>query len=93
MILDLLPLRRNRAADLPGKWGYCRDCPFCAQFRIGLGAVVWSALSIQVQSTVELYWLLVGNVAYYAVGILLAYRLRDNRASVNMFALSLFCKK
>jgi polyferredoxin len=34
----------------------------------------------QAQSVIELYWLVVGNVLYYAVGIVLAYGLQDNRA-------------
>ena len=80
MILDLLPFKRNPRGRLPGKWGYLRYAHFALS--LGLVLALWFGLHyrIQVQSTVELYWLLVGNVAYYAVGILLAYRLRDNRA-------------
>lgn len=45
-------------------------------------ALLWWGLGYRVeeQSLTELYWLLGGNLLYYAIGIALAYALKDNRA-------------
>jgi polyferredoxin len=80
MVLDLLPYKRNKGARLAGKWGYLRYAHF--GLSLGLVLTLWFGMHYQIQGQrmAELYWLLVGNVAYYAIGILLAYKLRDNRA-------------
>ena len=80
MILDLLPYKRNKGGRLASKWGYLRYAHF--GLSLGLVLTLWFGLHYQIQGQklAELYWLLVGNVAYYAIGILLAYKLQDNRA-------------
>jgi ferredoxin-type protein NapH len=80
MVLDLLPFKRNKRGRLAGKWGYLRYAHFALS--LGLALALWFGLNYRIQdrSMAELYWLLVGNVAYYAIGILLAYTLQDNRA-------------
>jgi polyferredoxin len=80
MILDLLPFKWNKQGRAAGKWGYLRY----AHFGLSLGLVLglWWGLNYRGQpaSMTELYWLLGGNILYYAVGIVLAYALKDNRA-------------
>ena len=80
MVLDLLPYKRNKQGRLPGKWGYLRYLHFALS--LGLVLALWLVLNYrpQQQSMTELYFLLGGNVLYYAVGIVLAYVLHDNRA-------------
>ena len=80
MVLDLLPYKRNKGGRLAGKWGYLRYAHF--GLSLGLVLMLWFGLHYQIQGQglAELSWLLVGNMAYYAIGILLAYKLRDNRA-------------
>lgn len=80
MVLDLLPYRRNRRGRLADKWGSLRYIHFA--LGLGLVAALWWGLNyrVQEQSLTELYWLLGGNILYYAFGIALAYVLQDNRA-------------
>ncbi len=80
MILDLLPYRRNKQGRLGKKWGYLRYIHF--GLSLGVVLVLWLGLGYRVdkQSMTELYWLLGGNVFYYASSITLAYLLKDNRA-------------
>ena len=80
MVLDLLPYKHNKRGRLQGKWDYLRYIHFALS--LGLAIVLWWGLDyrIQEQSLAELYWLLGGNILYYAVGIALAYALQDNRA-------------
>lgn len=80
MILDLLPYKRNKRGRLKGKWDYLRYLHF--GLSLGLVLFLWWGLdyTVQEQSLTELYWLLGGNIIYYAIGIALAYALRDNRA-------------
>jgi len=80
MILDLLPYRRNKAGRASSKWGYLRYAHFVLS--LGLVLVLWWGFYYrpQEQSLTELYWLLGGNLLYYAIGIVLAFSLKDNRA-------------
>jgi len=80
MVLDLLPYKRNKRGRLAGKWGYLRYVHLA--FSLGLALALWWGMNyrVQEQSLTELYWLLGGNILYYAVGIALAYALQDNRA-------------
>lgn len=80
MVLDLLPYKRNKQARLGGVWSCLRYAHFVLS--LGLVLVLWLGLKYrpQAESMTELYWLLGGNVLYYAVGIVLAYALQDNRA-------------
>jgi ferredoxin-type protein NapH len=79
MVLDFLPYRRNKQGRLP-KYGYIRYAHFALSLL--LITVLWFGLNYRVQpaNIVELYWLIGGNLLYYAVGIILAFALKDNRA-------------
>ena len=79
MILDLLPYKRS-SGRIPGKWGWLRYIHFILSLSIVL--LLWFGFGYRVESKsiTELYWLLAGNAIYYATGIILAFRLKDNRA-------------
>lgn len=79
MVLDFLPYKRNKRGRLDRKWGYLRY----VHFALSLGVVVlWFGLGYRVEkhSVTQLYWLLGGNLFYFASSITLAYLLKDNRA-------------
>jgi polyferredoxin len=80
MILDFLPFPRNKQGRLPTKYGNLRYIVFA--LTLGLVLALWFGLGYRVEakSITELYWLIGGNVLYYAIGITLAFRLKDNRA-------------
>jgi polyferredoxin len=80
MILDFLPFPRNKQGRLPTKYGNLRYIVFA--LTLGLVLALWFGLGSRVEpkSITELYWLIGGNVLYYAIGITLAFRLKDNRA-------------
>jgi ferredoxin-type protein NapH len=79
MILDLLPFTRPRGR-LPGRWGWLRY----AHFGLSLGLVLLLFYGFDYASGVAgsaaVYWFVIGNTLYYAVGIGLAWSLQDNRA-------------
>jgi polyferredoxin len=79
MVLDYLPYPRNKQGRLP-KWGNLRYGFFALS--LGLVLALWFGPGYRVQSgsITELYWLIGGNVLYYATGIILAFTLKDNRA-------------
>lgn len=79
MVLDLLPYRRS-PGRLPGRWGLLRYAHF--GLSLGLVALLWYGLGYRIGpgGAPALIWFLAGNVFYYAVGIGLAFALRDNRA-------------
>jgi len=79
MILDLLPYTRS-SGRIPGKWGWLRYMHFILS--LGIVLLLWfgSGYRVESKSITELYWLLAGNVIYYSIGIILAFRLKDNRA-------------
>lgn len=82
MILDLLPFKKS-PGRLPGKWGWLRYAHFGAS--LGLVLLMWYAFGYQSKnidygSSLGLVWLLAENALYYAVGIGLAFALKDNRA-------------
>ena len=80
MVLDFLPYKRNKRGRRAAKWGYLRYAHFILS--LGLVLVLWFGMDyrVQEQSVVELYWLIGGSLLYYAIGIVLAYALQDNRA-------------
>jgi polyferredoxin len=80
MVLDLLPFRRNPQGRLPGKWGNLRYVHF--GISLALVLVLWFGVGyrVTVQSTIELWWLLAGNLFYYLSAVILAFSLKDNRA-------------
>lgn len=75
MVLDLLPYKTPRHPRK--KWGWIRYATF------GLSFLFVSALFLTQVNSMEriMFWaFLIGNTLYYAVGILLAFVLKDNRA-------------
>ncbi len=80
MILDLLPWRQPEKGRLK-KFGVVRYIHFV--FSLLLVLLFWFILEqrdIYSKSFNELMWLATGNLFYYSSGLLLAFRLKDNRA-------------
>lgn len=79
MILDLLPFTRP-SGRLPGRWGWLRYLHF--GLSLGLVLLLWFGFGYGRGATGQtaVIWFLVGNLLYYAVGVSLAYLLKDNRA-------------
>lgn len=77
MILDLLPFKRS-SGRLPGRWGRLRYAHF--GLSLGLVLLLWYGLGYGAAGRAAVVWFLIGNLLYYALGIGLAYALRDNRA-------------
>lgn len=79
MVLDLLPFKRPHQKRIK-YLGAFRYLYFFLSLSLVL--VIWYVLKdpVEPQSTAELYWLIGGNLLFYSAGILLAYRLQDNRA-------------
>lgn len=79
MVLDLLPFKRP-AGRLPGKWGWLRYLHFGLSLALVLALVYLVGFRVGAAGTTAVTWFIVGNLAYYAIGIGLAYALKDNRA-------------
>ena len=75
MVLDLLPFRRPAAPRL--KLGWLRYVTFAASLIFVL-ALFW--LRVPGMDEILFRSFIAGNLLYYAAGILLAFRLKDNRA-------------
>ena len=80
MILDLLPYKRNKSGRLSRKWENLRYVHFALSLVLVL--VLWYGFGYRDHSPIfaPMVWLLIGNTAYYIIGITLAYTLKDNRA-------------
>jgi ferredoxin-type protein NapH len=79
MVLDLLPFKRP-AGRLPGRWGWLRYLHFGLSLSLVLLLVFVVGFRDGAAGTTAVIWFIVGNLAYYAIGIVLAYALKDNRA-------------
>jgi ferredoxin-type protein NapH len=79
MVLDLLPFKRP-SGRLPGRWGWLRYLHF--GLSLGLVLLLVFVLGYRSGATGQqaVIWFIVGNLAYYIIGIALAYALKDNRA-------------
>lgn len=77
MVLDLLPFDRSKGW-IPGPWKWMRYAHFAVS--LGLVASLVFLFRYRPWGRAPLWWLLAGNLIYYAAGILLAYLLKDNRA-------------
>jgi polyferredoxin len=79
MVLDLLPFKRP-AGRLPRKWSWLRYAHFGASLIVV--SVLWYGFGYRHGATgmTAVVWFIVGNLLYYAAGIILAYVLKDNRA-------------
>ena len=79
MVLDLLPFKRP-AGRLPGRWGGLRYLHF--GLSLALVLVAWFVFGVE-NGTIgrtALAWYIAGNLFYDALGIGLAFALKDNRA-------------
>lgn len=79
MVLDLLPFKRP-SGRLPGRWGWLRYLHFGLSLSIVLLLVYGIGFRAGATGTIAVTWFIIGNLLYYAVGIILAYTLKDNRA-------------
>jgi polyferredoxin len=79
MILDLLPFTRP-SGRLPGKYGRLRYLHFGLSLSLVLVIFFVFGFRDGAAGTVAVLWFLIGNALYYAIGIVLAYVLKDNRA-------------
>lgn len=79
MILDLLPFKRP-SGRLPRQYGWLRYLHFFLSLGIVLLLVYVVGFRDGATGTIAVTWFIIGNLLYYAVGIILAYTLKDNRA-------------
>ncbi len=79
MVLDLLPFKRP-SGRLPRRLGWFRYLHFGLSLGIVLLLIYVRGFREGASGTIAVTWFIVGNLLYYAVGIILAYSLKDNRA-------------
>src|SRR3990170_8471001 len=79
MVLDLLPFKRP-SGRLPGRWGWLRYLHFTLSLSLVLVLFFVFDYTNGAAGRTAVVWFLIGNLAYYALGIGLAYALKDNRA-------------
>ena len=79
MVLDLLPFKRP-AGRPPGRWGWLRYLHFGLSVSLVLFIVYVVGFRDGAKGSTAVTWFIIGNLLYYAVGIALAYTLKDNRA-------------
>lgn len=79
MVLDLLPYKRP-SGRLAGDWGWIRYLHFGLSLGVVLLLVYALGFRDGATGTIAVTWFIIGNLLYYAAGILLAYTLKDNRA-------------
>ncbi len=79
MVLDLLPFKRP-AGRLPGRWGWLRYLHFILSLVLVLLLVFAFGFRDGAKGNSAVAWFIIGNLLYYAIGIVLAFALKDNRA-------------
>ena len=79
MVLDLLPFKRS-SGRLPRRFGWLRYLHFGLSLGIVLVLVYVVGFREGATGSLAVTWFIIGNLLYYAVGIVLAYTLKDNRA-------------
>jgi ferredoxin-type protein NapH len=79
MILDLLPFKRP-SGRLPRGFGWIRYLHFGLSLGVVLLLVYGVGFREGATGSLAVTWFILGNLLYYAVGIILAYTLKDNRA-------------
>jgi polyferredoxin len=77
MIIDLLPYDRSKGW-IPGPWRWLRYAHFVLS--LGLVASLVIVFGYRPRHWTPLWWLVTGNLLYYASAIPIAYLLKDNRA-------------
>lgn len=79
MVLDLLPFTRP-SGRLSRRFGWIRYLHFALSVGVVLFLIYVVGFREGATGSVAVTWFIVGNLLYYAVGIILAYALKDNRA-------------
>lgn len=79
MVLDLLPFKRP-SGRLPRQYGWLRYLHFALSLGVVLVLLYGLGFRGGAAGSIAVTWFMIGNVLYYAVGIILAYSLKDNRA-------------
>lgn len=79
MVLDLLPFKRP-SGRLPGRWGWVRNLHFALSLIFVLLLFYVFGFRDGATGTIAVVWFIAGNLLYCAIGIGLAYTLKDNRA-------------
>lgn len=79
MVLDMLPFQRS-SGRLPGRWEWLRYVHFALSLGMVLLLVFVFHYRAGAAGNQAVIWFIVGNLTYYAIGIGLAYALKDNRA-------------
>lgn len=79
MVLDLLPFKRP-SGRLPRQFGWIRYLHFGLSLGVVLILLYGVGFREGAAGSIAVTWFVIGNILYYAVGILLAYSLKDNRA-------------
>lgn len=79
MVLDLLPFARPSGRLAP-RFGWIRYLHFGLSLGVVLLLVYVVGFRAGATGSIAVTWFIVGNLLYYAVGIVLAYTLKDNRA-------------
>ncbi|MGE5263026.1 MAG: 4Fe-4S binding protein [Acidobacteriota bacterium] len=79
MVLDLLPFTRP-SGRLPGKWGWLRYLHFALSVTLVLLLFFVFGFRDGALGQTAVVWFIAGNGLYYALGISLAFALKDNRA-------------
>lgn len=79
MVLDLLPFKRP-SGRLPRQYGWLRYLHFGISLSVVLVLIYIVGFREGAAGSIAVTWFIVGNILYYAVGIILAYALKDNRA-------------
>lgn len=79
MILDLLPFARP-SGRIPRRYGWIRYLHFGLSLSIVLILIYVVGFREGAAGAAAVAWFIIGNILYYAVGIVLAYALKDNRA-------------
>lgn len=81
MVLDLLPYKRG-AGRLRAKWDRLRYVHFALS--LGVVALLFYGFGYSISKGAwdinAMYWFVGGNVVYYALAVVLAFTLKDNRA-------------
>jgi polyferredoxin len=77
MVIDLLPYDKSKGW-IPGPWKWMRYAHFALS--LGLVATLVFLFGYRPQGLAPLWWMLTGNLLYYASAIPLAFLLKDNRA-------------
>ena len=79
MVLDLLPFTRP-SGRLPRRFGWLRYLHFGLSLSLVLVMIYVFGFRNGATGTTAVTWFVIGNLLYYASGIILAYTLKDNRA-------------